>query len=65
MKVQIPILHRQFFRITSQNPENVERFCNDIKDPFQFACQKWISEKSSKSYNLTELSNQTKFCIFT
>ena len=40
-------MHRQSFRITSQNPDYVECFCNDLYDPFQFACRKWISEKSS------------------
>ena len=47
LKVQIPILHRQFFRIISQNPEYVKTVCNDLNIPFHFACHEFILEKSS------------------
>ena len=33
--------HRQSFRVISQNKEIVERFCNNVNNPFHFACHKW------------------------
>ena len=44
LKSQIPMCHRQFFRVISQNRDYVENFCNDINNPFLFACQKWINQ---------------------
>ena len=44
LKFRIPKLHRQLFRILSQNGEYVERFCNNGHNPFHFACRKQISE---------------------
>ena len=43
LKLQIPMRHRQFFRVISQNRKYVEKFCNDVENPFQFACQKWFN----------------------
>ena len=40
-------MHRQFFRILSQNPESVGKFCNDGYNPFHFACRKFLSENNS------------------
>ena len=34
------MMQRQFFRIVSQNQENVLTHCNDSNNPFLFACQK-------------------------
>ena len=39
LKHRIPILHRQFFKILSQNPDYVPTHCNDRNNPFHFACQ--------------------------
>ena len=44
LKFQIPMCHRQFFRVISRNREYVENFCNDMENPFTFACQKWINQ---------------------
>ena len=44
LKFQIPMYHRQFFRVISQNREYVENFCNDMGNPFQFACQKGFNQ---------------------
>ena len=44
LKFQIPMCHRQFFRVISQNREYVENFCNDAENPFHFSCQKWINQ---------------------
>ena len=35
-------MHRQFFRIMSQNPDYVQTNCNDINNPFHFAIRKWM-----------------------
>ena len=43
LRFQIPMCHRQFFRVISQNREYVDNFCNDLNNPFHFACQKWIN----------------------
>ena len=40
----LPMCHREFFRVISQNLEYVENFCNNMENPFQFACQKWINQ---------------------
>ena len=34
LKSQIPMCHRQFFRVISQNRDYVENFCNDLENPF-------------------------------
>ena len=47
LKFWIPILHRHFLRIKSQNPKDVKTYCNDRTNLFHFACQKRISENSS------------------
>ena len=40
LKFQIPIMHRPFFRKTSQNGEYIKTHCNGLYDPFQSACRK-------------------------
>ena len=40
----MPMGHRRFFRIISQNRDYVENFCNDMDNPFHFACQKSINQ---------------------
>ena len=37
----MPIMHPHFFRIPSQNPENVQTHCNNRKNSFRFTCRKW------------------------
>ena len=37
LKLRIPIFHRQFLKILSQNPN----YCNDANKPFPFAIRKW------------------------
>ena len=44
LKFQIPMCHRQFFRVISQNRQYVDNFCNDSNNPFHFSCQKWINQ---------------------
>ena len=46
IKHGIPMCHRLFFRIISQNKEYVERFCNDRNNPFHFACHIWYLYKN-------------------
>ena len=35
-------LHRQFFKNLAQNRDYIQTFCNDINNPFQFACRQWF-----------------------
>ena len=35
-------IHRQFFIKISQNVGYIQTHCNDRRNPFHFACQKWI-----------------------
>ena len=42
LKHRIAIMHRQFFKILSQNRDYVQTHCNDRNNPFHFACQTWI-----------------------
>ena len=37
----MPIMHRQFFRKLSQNPDYHQTHCNDLNNPFHFACRRW------------------------
>ena len=41
LNLQIPLMHRQFFKKLSQNPDYVQTHCNDRNNPFHFACHKW------------------------
>ena len=36
LKIQIPIMHRQFFGITSQNPDYVKKLLQCLKQSFKF-----------------------------
>ena len=40
-------MHRQFFRIISQNREKIKTHCNDLNNLFQFACRKWYLDNQS------------------
>ena len=40
-------MHRQFYRIISQNREFVRTFCNDSNNLFQFAFGKWYLDNQS------------------
>ena len=44
LKLRIPMCHRLFFKISSQNPEYIQTHCNDKNNPFHFACQRWINQ---------------------
>ena len=41
LKFRIPMCHRLFFKIISQNREYIQTHCNDLNNPFQFACCQW------------------------
>ena len=43
LKFPIPIKHRQFFKIISQNIRFVDYFCNDSNNVFHFAIRKWLN----------------------
>ena len=40
LKHRIPIFHRQIFRPISHNPHFLKTYCNDLNNPFQYACRK-------------------------
>ena len=42
LKLQIPILHRHFFKIPSQYPDYVQTHCNDLNYRFHFATRNWM-----------------------
>ena len=41
LKHRIPTMHLHFFETLFQNPKYIEIFCNNLKNPFLFACRKW------------------------
>ena len=41
-----PPLHRQFFINILKNRDYIETHCNDINNPFHFACRQWYSYKN-------------------
>ena len=41
LKLQIPIMHRYFFKNLSKKRDYVQTHWNDLNSPFRFACQKW------------------------
>ena len=34
-------LHRQFFKMLSRNRDCINTHCNDLNNPFHFACRQW------------------------
>ena len=36
-------LHRQFFKMLSRNRNYIQRICNNLNNPFHFACRRWYS----------------------
>ena len=36
-------LHRQFFKNLAENRDYIQTHCNDINNPFHFACRHWYS----------------------
>ena len=42
LKHQIPVMHRQFFNLLSQNLEYVKTHSNDMENLFRFAIRKWM-----------------------
>ena len=47
-KSKIPMSHRQFFKVISQNLDYVENFCDDLDNPFHFAIREWINQLKQK-----------------
>ena len=35
-------LHRQFFKKISKNRDYIQTHCNDLNNPFHFACRQWF-----------------------
>ena len=47
--LRIPIMHRQFFKIVSQNLDYVQTHYNDRNIPVYFACRKWYLYNNPQS----------------
>ena len=45
LNLQIVIMHRQFFKILSQNPESLKTQSNDLNDPLNFAFLNWMNKQ--------------------
>ena len=43
LRLGAPPLHRQFAKNLLRNPDYIQTHCNDINNPFQFACRQWYS----------------------
>ena len=41
-------MHRKYFRIISQNPENVKTHYNDMTNTFHLSCRKWYLDNQSQ-----------------
>ena len=41
LKLQITMCHRKILLKMSQNPEIIQTFCNDRRNPFHYACRRW------------------------
>ena len=50
LKSRMPMGHRLFFKIISQNKEYVENFCNDSDNPFHYALQLWTTQLNNKNH---------------
>ena len=42
LKLGASPLHRQFFKLLSRNRDYIQTHCNDINNPFHFACRQWF-----------------------
>ena len=47
LKHRIPIMHRQFFRIYSQNPDYVKTLCNELENPLNFEIRNWMIKQGN------------------
>ena len=43
LKHRIPMGQRLFFRRIAKNRDYIQSHCNDINNPFQFACGQWYN----------------------
>ena len=48
LKLRIPMMHLQFFKKLSKNPEYVQTHCIDRRNPLHFACRRWYSYNNSQ-----------------
>ena len=47
LKFRKAMCHIHFFETVSQNPEYVQTHCNDLNNPFHFACCRWFLDNQS------------------
>ena len=46
LTLSAPPLHYQFFKNLLKNRDYIQTHCNDINNPFHFACRQWYSYKN-------------------
>ena len=47
LKFPIPKMHRQFFKMLSQDPDFIQTFGNNRNNPFHFSIRKWFLDNQS------------------
>ena len=47
LKHGIPMCHRLFLKRISQKKEDIVNFCDDLNNPFRFACRKWYLDNQT------------------
>ena len=45
LKLRIAVLHGDFFRRISENPQFLKTLCKDLNILFHFGCRKWIKKQ--------------------
>ena len=55
LNLRLPKMHRQFFKILSQNPEYVPTQCKKRNYPFLFTCRRWYLQYNH-TYSNTNFS---------
>ena len=66
LRLGSPPLHRQFFIKVSENRDYIQTFCNDRRNPFQFACRQWYSYNNPQImlwYNYTNTNTNNSIII--
>ena len=51
LKHQIPMGQRLFFRRIAKNRDYIETHCNDINNPFHFACRQWYNLNNPSEFD--------------
>ena len=62
LKFRKPMYHRQFFKLVPQNPEYGQNHCNNLDNPFHFACRRCFDQlKKSFQFNVIIIYHVSDF----